>query len=98
MGSTLEKVTIPNGYFGFIETRGNIARAGIQTHNTDGHIAPGFSGNITLEIKNNSNRTIIIYPGLPFIHLYILKMTSKCLRPYSGKYQDQKGATIYKKD
>lgn len=98
LGSTLEEVTIPNGYFGFIETKGNIARAGIQTHNTDGHIDPGFSGNITLEIKNNSNCPIIIYSGIAFIALYIFKMTSEAVHPYGGKYQNQKGATVFIKD
>ncbi len=98
LGSTVEKVTIPNGYFGFVETRGNIARAGIQATNTDGHIGPGFSGNITLEITNNSNRPIIIYPKLPFVQMYVFKLTSNCLRLYNGKYQNQKGATVYRKD
>jgi len=51
LGSTLEKVSMPDDFLGFIETKGNIARAGIQAHNSDGHIDPGFSGNITLEIK-----------------------------------------------
>jgi len=98
LGSTIEKVKIPNGYFGFIETKGNIGRAGIQTHNTDGHIDPGFSGNITLEIKNNSNRSIIIYPKITFVYLYIFKLSSKCSHPYRGKYQNQKGPTVYKQD
>jgi len=98
LGSTIEKVSIPNGYFGLIETKGNIARAGIQAHNKDGHIDPGFSGNITLEIKNNSNSTIIIYPNMAFAYLYILKLSSNCLYPYNGMYQNQEGATAYKKD
>lgn len=98
LGSTVEEVTIPNGYFGFIETKGNIARAGIQTHNSDGHIDPGFSGNITLEIKNNSNCPIIIYSGIAFVALYIFKMTSEAIHSYAGKYQNQKGATVFIKD
>ena len=98
LGSTVEKVTIPNGYQGFIETHGNIARAGIQAHNADGHVAPGFSGNITLEIKNNSNQSIVIYPNLTFVQLYIFQMSSEPTKPYSGKYQNQEGATPYKKD
>ena len=98
LGSTLEKVSIPNGYWGLLETKGNIARAGIQTCNTDGHIGPGFKGNIVLEITNNSNQSIIIYPGLDFVQLYIFKMTSPCLNTYSGIYQNQKGITIFKKD
>jgi dCTP deaminase len=98
LGSTIEKVKIPNGYFGFIETKGNIARAGIQAHNTDGHVDPGFNGNITLEIKNNSRHSIIIYPNMAFVQIYFLKSSSKSINPYNGKYQNQNGATTYKKD
>jgi len=98
IGSTIEKVTIPNGYFGFIQTKGNIARSGIQAHNADGHIDPGFSGNITLEIKNNSSHSIIIYPNIAFVQIYFFKATSKSIKPYNGKYQNQKGGTIYIKD
>jgi len=85
LSSTIEKVAIPNGYFGFIETKGNIGRAGIQAHNTDGHIDPGFSGTLTLEIKNNSNRSIIIYPGIAFVQLYIFKLSSESSNLYKGK-------------
>jgi dCTP deaminase len=98
IGSTCEVVTIPNGFFGFIETKGNIARAGLQAHNTDGHIDPGFAGNITLEIKNNSNHAIVLYPHIPFVQIYFLQATSESLRPYNGKYQNQKGGTLYVKD
>ena len=98
LGSTVEKVKIPNGYFGFIETKGNIARAGIQAHNVDGHLDPGFSGNVTLEIKNNSNSSIIIYPRIAFVQMYIFKLSSKVLYPYRGKYQNQKGPTVYIQD
>jgi dCTP deaminase len=38
LASTMEMVCIPDGYEGVIETKGNIARAGIQVHNNDGHI------------------------------------------------------------
>ncbi len=95
LGSTLERVSMPNGYMGFIETKGNIARAGIQIHNCDGHIDPGFSGNVTLEIKNNSGRSIIIYPEMPIAQLYIFQLSSDSLIPYNGKYQNQKGPTSY---
>jgi len=97
LGSTIESISMPDDHFGFIETKGDIARAGIQIHNTDGHIDPGFVGNITLEIKNNANHSILIYSNLPFAVLYIFKLTSKQTKPYQGKYQNQTGPTVYKK-
>jgi dCTP deaminase len=96
LGSTVEEVRISDEYYGFIETKGSIARAGLQIHNTDGHIDPGFRGNITLEITNNSNQPIIIYPDIKIAQISFMKLSSKCLNPYKGKYQNQKGPTVYK--
>jgi len=95
---TLETVEVPNGYRGFVETKGNIARAGIQAHNTDGHVDPGFKWTITLEIKNNSNHAIVIYPEMFFVQIYIFKASSCSENPYMGKYQHQEGATFYQVD
>ena len=97
LGSTIESISMPDDHFGFIETKGDIARAGIQVHNADGHIDPGFIGNVTLEIKNNANHSILIYSNLPFAVLYVFKLTSKQAKPYQGKYQNQTGPTVYKK-
>lgn len=98
LGSTVERVSIPSDHFGFIETKGNIARAGIQAHNTDGHIDPGFSGTVTLEIKNNASHSIVIYPNIAFVQLYIFQLSSEAAHSYSGKYQNQMEATTYKAD
>src|SRR5439155_15082481 len=67
LGTTKEKVYIPNGYQGVIETKGNLARAGIQVHNNDGHIDPGFCGHITLEITNMNENDVRIelVPDIP---------------------------------
>ncbi len=96
VASTYEKVTIPNGYQAFIETRGCIARAGLQVHNADGHIDPGSDHVITLEIVNNNNIPVIIYPNMYICQIFILKLTSECDKPYSGKYLGQTTPTIYK--
>ena len=96
LGSTLEKVCIPSGYFGFIETKGKIARAGIQIHNSSGHIGSGFCGTSTLEIKNNNNIPIKIYANQKIAQLYIIKMSSKPRSPYNGEYQNQNGPTMFK--
>ncbi len=97
LGTTLEKVCIPNGYLGVIETKGNIARAGIQVHNNDGHIDPGFCGHITLEIKNMNNNDVFIelIPDTPICQLFIGKLSSACDSPYNGKYLNQVKPTTY---
>jgi dCTP deaminase len=98
LGMTKEKVFIPNGYQGFIETKGNIARAGIQVHNGDGHIDPGFSGHITLEISNmhHDNISIQIASGIYICQLFISRLDSDCETPYNGKYLGQTEPTAYR--
>lgn len=97
LGTTKEKVSIPNEYQGVIETKGNIARAGIQVHSNDGHIDPGFCGHITLEIVNlhESNVSIELIPGIPICQLFIGKLSSPCNLPYKGKYLNQVKPTIF---
>ena len=89
LGMTKESVFIPNGYQGFIETKGNIARAGLQAHCGDGHIDPGFFGHITLEISNmhrGNDVSIQIIPGIYICQLFIFRLTSECKSVYKGKY------------
>ena len=95
LASTYEKVTIPNGYQGFVETRGSIARAGLQVHNTDGHIDPGSDHVITLEIVNNNNIPVIIYSGISICQIFLIKLTTLCDKVYCGKYLGQTVLTTY---
>lgn len=97
IGSTLEKIYIPEGYWGFIETKGNIARAGLSSHNSDGHIDPGYKGVITLEIKNQANVAVIIYPRIKFIQLFLFKIEGESPL-YDGKYQHSDSPTIFRPD
>jgi dCTP deaminase len=97
LGSTKEKVFIPNGYQGVIETKGDIARAGIQVHSNDAHIDPGFYGNITLEIKNlnNCDVDVELISGIYICQLFIGKLSSSCDLVYVGKYSNQDKPTTY---
>lgn len=96
VGVTKEKVTIPNGFMGWIETRGSVASIGLQMHFCDAHIDPGSSLNITLQLKNNSNHSIKIYPDFYVVKLYIFKMTSDSDNTYNGVFQNSTGPTTFK--
>jgi dCTP deaminase len=96
LGITKEKISIPDGYYGFIETRGNFARAGISVTCSDGHIDPGTEGLVTLEIKNNNNVEVKLYAGDLICQLFIFKLSSKCLKIYNGKYAKQTFPSIFK--
>ncbi|WP_052887564.1 dCTP deaminase [Thermogemmatispora carboxidivorans] len=95
LGCTLERVRIPNGYQGFIETKGDVARAGLQVHNGDGHVDPGSDHVLTLEITNLNSIPVVLYPGLFICQLFIHQLSSPCLREYRGKYFGQQGPTVY---
>jgi dCTP deaminase len=94
VSSTYEEVYIPPGYWGSIETKGNIARAGLSAHNSDGHIDPGYRGVLTLEIKNQNDVSVTIYPHVPFVQLFLFEVKGDTPL-YSGKYQNSKGPTIF---
>jgi len=95
LACTLEKIEIPNGYQGFIETKGDIARAGKQVHNADGHIDPGSNHTITLEVKNNNHIPIRIFPEILICQIFLYKLMSESMVPYKGKYYGQKYPSLY---
>lgn len=61
---THEKITIPNHLIGLVEGRSTYARVGLSMHQTAPWIQPGWSGQITLEIRNSGTLTIALQPLL----------------------------------
>jgi dCTP deaminase len=96
LGCTMERVRMPNGYQGFVETKGDIARAGIQVHNMNGHVDPGSDHIITLEISNNNSIPIVLYPRIRFCQLYVHTLSGQCEKLYHGKYFGQTKPSTYK--
>lgn len=95
LGSTLERITMPSDLQGFIETKGDIARAGLQVHNADGHIDPGTNHTITLEISNLNSIPVVLYPGIFICQIFIHTLSSPCANPYHGKYYGQIKPSTY---
>ena len=59
-----------------------------------GFVDPGFKGTITLEIKNISNQSIMLYEGMRIGQLVFEETTGLPSRVYGecgNKYQDQEG-------
>lgn len=71
---THEKITMPQGYIGWIETRGTLANIGLQVHFCDAHIDPGSSLNINLQLKNNSKSKIKIHKNMYLAKMYVEEM------------------------
>lgn len=88
LGTTVERLEMPDDLMAFVELRSTWARAGLILPPTI--IDAGFKGNITLEIVS------FTYLAVPlkqrFAHLIFAKLTSPSV-PYSGRYQGQRGIT-----
>jgi dCTP deaminase len=98
LGSTYERVSLPDDLVGRIEGKSSLGRLGLLIHSTAGFIDPGFSGHITLELSNVANLPITLYPGMKIGQVSFLRMTTPADVPYGSaragsKYQGQRGPT-----
>lgn len=93
LGSTVEKVRIPDDLVARLEGRSSLGRLGIVIHSTAGYIDPGFEGHVTLEISNLANLPIALYPNMRIGQISFVQMTTAAENPYgpgrSSKYQGQ---------
>jgi dCTP deaminase len=98
LGSTFERVTLPDDLVGRIEGKSSLGRLGLLIHSTAGFIDAGFSGHITLELSNVANLPITLYPDMKIGQVSFLRMTTPADVPYGSarvgsKYQGQRGPT-----
>ena len=92
LASTQEKISVPNHLAAFVAGRSSVGRLGVQIQNA-GFVDSGFKGQITLELYNQSERPILLKAGVRICQLVFFKLDEETSEPYSGKYQDQEGAT-----
>ncbi len=93
LGSTLERIVIPDDLVARLEGKSSLGRLGLLIHSTAGYIDPGWDGMITLELSNVANLPITIYPGMPIGQISFLQLTTAVDEAYSGKYLGQDGPT-----
>jgi dCTP deaminase len=93
LGSTLERVALPDDLVARLEGKSSLGRLGLLIHSTAGYVDPGFNGTITLELSNVARLPISIHPGMAIGQISFLQMTTPVERPYQGKYQGQSGPT-----
>lgn len=84
LGSTFERILIPNNISAFVDGKSSLGRLGIAVHITAGFIDSGFNGNITLEIKNNSDKQFKLSEGMLIGQLIFFELKSECMRPYGS--------------
>ena len=98
LGSTLERVTLPDDLVARLEGKSSLGRLGLLIHSTAGFIDPGWDGHVTLELSNVANLPIALYYGMKIGQISFLRMTSEAEHPYGSattgsKYQGQRGPT-----
>ncbi len=98
LGSTLERIAVPNDLVARIEGKSSLGRLGLLIHSTAGFIDAGFDGHITLELSNVASLPITIYPRMKIGQISFVQMTTPADHPYGSgaqgsKYQGQRGPT-----
>ena len=98
LGSTLERVTLPDDLVARLEGKSSLGRLGLLIHSTAGFIDPGWDGHVTLELSNVANLPITIYVGMKIGQLSFVQMTEPAETPYGAgalgsKYKGQTGPT-----
>lgn len=91
-----QKVYLPQGYMGMVQTKGSLARMFVFAQCSDSQIDSGFSGRITFELFNASPFNIVISKGQKIANLYIITASDKNMKLYCGKYNNATEPTVPK--
>jgi len=98
LGSTTERVALPDDLVARLEGKSSLGRLGLLIHSTAGYVDPGWNGSLTLELSNVANLPITIYPGMKIGQISFFRLSGPAARPYGStgtrsKYQGQRGPT-----
>ncbi len=101
LAHTLEGINMPINLLGIVKGKSSLARKGLIVEFA-GFIDPGFSGQITLELKNVSDKPVTLKKYMRICQLCFLKMDGIPKFPYGSNkdshYQNQMGATASRND
>ncbi|MDR2673064.1 MAG: dCTP deaminase [Coriobacteriales bacterium] len=98
LGTTLERVALPNDILGRLEGKSTLGRIGLLIHSTAGYVDPGWNGHLTLELSNVANLPILLTPGMRIGQIAFERMSTPVDKPYGhpdlgSHYQGQAGPT-----
>ena len=98
LGSTLERIKLPDDLVARLEGKSSLGRLGLLIHSTAGFIDPGWNGHVTLELSNVANLPITIYHGMKIGQISFMQLSEAADHPYGSgdlgsKYQGQMGPT-----
>lgn len=98
LACTVEAVTINRRFAGVIAGKSSLARHGLVVESA-GFIDPGWTaGQLTLELANLTDRTILLTPGMLICQLVVHRLDTPCANSYGSakvrsRYQGQRGPT-----
>ncbi len=99
LASTAEYVKLSADLAMKVEGKSSLARMGVLVH-TAGFVDPGFEGALTLEISNQSNVAVALYPNMYICQVGLYELSSPAEKPYNKRkkslYLKQKGPTEVK--
>lgn len=105
LGSTLERVALPDDLVARLEGKSSLGRLGLLIHSTAGYVDPGWDGNLTLELSNVANLPITLYYGMKIGQISFQRMSSPVDVAYGderigSKYRGQRDptASLYHRD
>jgi dCTP deaminase len=92
LGSTLERVALPNDLVARLEGKSSLGRLGLLIHSTAGYVDPGWDGNLTLELSNVANLPITLYDGMKIGQISFQRLSS----PVEVAYGDERIGSRYR--
>ena len=105
LGSTFERVELPNDLVARLEGKSSLGRLGLLIHSTAGYVDPGWEGNLTLELSNVANLPITLYDGMKIGQISFQRLSSPAEVAYGdasigSKYRGQRDptASLYHRD
>ncbi len=105
LGSTLERVELPNDLVARLEGKSSLGRLGLLIHSTAGYVDPGWEGNLTLELSNVANLPITLYDGMKIGQISFQRLSSPVEVAYGdsrlgSRYRGQRDptASLYHRD
>src|SRR5437660_9310590 len=98
LGSTAERVRLPDDLVRRLEGKSSLGRLGLLIHSTAGFVDAGWNGHLTLELSNVATLPITLYPGMKIGQISFIRMTTEADSPYGStgigsKYQGHRGPT-----
>src|SRR4029078_4602792 len=91
LGSTFERVALPNDLVARLEGKSALGRLVLLIHSTPAYVDPGWEGNLTLELSNVANLPITLYDGMKIGQISFQRLSS----PVECRHGDARRARPY---